>query len=255
MIISGAHRLSGAMHIMRVASAWVSKFSGIPSQSTLPLADLYSSIPPNASLSWGANPAGRSWDDGSTNAPVCYETLASVSADAAEVLRLSLTPYNVEYLPMGMSEDVGIGACLYEAARDDLSTCLVRCSMNAPPGRIDYDAYAIESNVKSAVANVADGTAGSPTTDLSAVRLRIYWNPKGAAFVIKDAGFGLYSIPATTQSWWYSKDAETTWTRIGDRTITGVVPTRFGAWLYISRAMAAPGPTARFSSVALDQWV
>jgi len=206
--------------------AWVSKFSGLPTLTILPVAgDLYAAGTftigagfPSFTRDWMV---GLAFPPSSDESPIAYETLAGMSASIAQVLRVTAR-YASRSPTSGFS--IGAGVALFGPGTDDAVG--ISSEENAPvsfPGDGTVFAAAIENDVHTSVAFTPIFAATPPH------QFRLYWNGTGSAFIIPDAGFGSWSVPAGTVSYWRSLDDGTTWVREGDRAIAGgVAPTRVG---------------------------
>lgn len=205
--------------------AWITRLSGLPTQTDLPLGDTFST----GQFTLSTNTGAREWDATGllTNVPIAYETLSSLRADIAKVLRVT-GRYASRAAFTG--EDGGAGVVLYGPNKDD--ACLVRSNETDPsgsPGAGDVTGKAWEDDAVTTIA-----TTALPTTAAPPNQFRIYWNPLGSAFVIPDSGFGSWSVAAGTASYWYSDDDGTTWTRLGDRNIAaGVAPDKVGIYAHV----------------------
>jgi len=219
--------------------SWTTRISGLPTQTSLSFGDTYV----GGLFTLSTNTGSREWDvtGSGNNAPVAYETLASIGADITKVLRITAR-YSAR---AGFSgEDLGAGVVLYGPNRDD--ACLVRSletDPNTSPGAGEVTAKAWENDVLNTIA-----TTSLPTTAAPPNQFRIYWNPTGSAFVIPDAGFGSWSVAAGYVSYWYSDDDGTTWTRLGDGAIVaGVVPDKVGIYTNCGTPVGGT-PTVTFSA-------
>lgn len=230
--------------------AWTSKFSGAPTQTTLSLGDTYNpsgGVGGRPVFTFSTNTTPRLWQNGSPTTPIAYETLASVGADISKVLRLTLDEYALGPVELFATDDLGLGCALYGPGADDASIVVQQWN---PMGSTDYVAFAIENGTQSTPVSTTPGAHSDDN-----VRLRLYWNPTGSAFIIPDSGFGSYSLPAGTQTWWISIDGGTSWTRLGDRAIDGgVVPTLFGTLGWLGVPSSTVNEQATFDSLELMQW-
>ena len=202
-----AHSLNGSWDF--TVSPWVEKTALLPTQEDIPLAgDTYSA---GTFTTVGSN---RRMFYTNSSAPIAYETLDSIGASAAAILRVTARVASNN----GISNWVGGDITIYGPDRSDQFWVVAQDSSST------YRTYLFRT---------IDGvhqSAGSVAGTLAAPKLiRMYWNASYAPFVIPEPGFGSYSIPARTASGWFSEDDGATWTRAYDGVITGNVnPTRVG---------------------------
>jgi hypothetical protein len=225
--------------------AWVSKFSGLPTLTILPVSgDTYAAGVftigagfPSFTRDWLV---GLAFPPSADESPIAYETLAGMGASISQVLRVTAR-YASRSPTAGFS--IGAGVALFGPGTDDcVGVSSEEAAPVANPGDGTVYAAAIENDVHS-----------PGFTPIFAVppphRFRLYWNGTGSAFVIPDAGFGSWSVAANTVSYWYSTDDGTTWVRQRDRAIAGgVAPTRVGIF-FGSQPSQNNGDTVTFSNL------
>jgi hypothetical protein len=225
--------------------AWVSKFSGTPSNSILPVAgDVYAAGV--FTIGAGTPTVERGWllgtALGSANeSPIAYETLSSMGANIANVLRVT-----ARYASRSGSSGnaIGGGVALFGPSTDDVvGVDFYESAPIASPGTGTLQGATHENDARTQIGTVPVTANGVPHL------YRVYWNGSGTPFVIPDAGFGSWSVAANTVSYWYSLDDGTTWVRIGDRAIAGgVAPTRAG-FFFSAPTPNGNGDTVTFSNL------
>jgi hypothetical protein len=230
--------------------AWVTKFTGLPINSIIPVAgDAYGA---GVFTIGGGTPSfGRGWflglQPGSANeSPIAYETLSSMSASISNVLRITAR-YASRVPTAGFT--LGGGVALFGPGTDDaMGVGFYETAPVASPGDGLLEAVTHENDVRASIGGPVPVIAnGVPH------RYRIYWNGTGTAFIIPDAGFGSWSVPANTVSYWYSLDDGATWVRNGDRAIAGgVAPTRAGIF-ESSQPGENNGDTVTFSNLEVAE--
>jgi hypothetical protein len=226
-------------------AGWTNKFTGYPSQSTIPVSgDTYvGGTLQNGFLDF----SDRVWVTGTPTSPVAWDTLASMSTDATKILRLTCLCGGNPQIIGDPNLIQGAGVAIYGPNRDD-----AYLSWNE-------DLYDFLTNpTEGKGMGIENGTPTSVSTWSSSggdfqYNATLFWNPTGSPFTIPDAGFGSHVVPANSVSAW-AEDTVLGVNHLFDRTIdAGVTPDRAGVYLVVrdNFISAAPGVTA---TLVVDEW-
>lgn len=227
---------------------WLSKFSGLPTLFQVPdPTDTYAAgVFTIDTLTSAVN---RDWNNtgGNTNAPRAYVDLNTILADhLTAVLRVT---GRCSAIGIVAEQNIRRGVALYGPNADDAClSFIVEADPAVSPGVGSAYGRAEENGTTNDLGPDALTSCGAPN------QFRLYWNGNDAAFVIPDSGFGSYSVPANTCSYWYSEDDGTTWVRVGDRAIDpGVEPTYAAIWAGAD-AVAGESLTVTFTTLDVDEY-
>jgi hypothetical protein len=251
--------------------AWISKFSGIPSLDDLtpPGVGGNSTIARPGNIQFNIVPAPNIGDHnlGKIAADLAnpqlgnigYETLAGIGADSSKVLRVTsrIVLYSVNDVL-----NLQTGVILYNTRADCYLVQIRTIAQNFIGSQGDYNGErgAGGAYTRTPVLGAWAGAPGvaNPTiglggpSDPGPVLFRMYYNPTGSAFVIPDVGFGGYSVPATTVSYWLSTNDGTTWSQFGDLGATAAIPIRVGLFMGVE-ASTLP-QLSEYSLLSVDEF-
>ncbi|NIT79775.1 MAG: hypothetical protein GWN58_34005 [Anaerolineae bacterium] len=227
--------------------AWTSRFSGNPANDdiiqpasgtctiTRPGGDrvVFTTSQGSSDFRWEATSAGAH------RGGIAYETLASMGASASNVLRvharLAAWTFTAD---SGFSDtnNLRTGVCLFADRENTYQHGVHEYYLPSLffPGIPQGWYVAQKAAADTWTSNISADWGGAPPT-INGVEgncnlFRLYYNPTGSPFVIPDSGFGSYSVPAGNNSYWYSADNGSTWTRLADHAISGTTPTKVGVF-------------------------